>query len=189
MPIQTSRRHIRLPACPHPGRGSPLGGIQQGTTRQIVANDRTFVPYPDLLCSGTLYRVKLDSAGLRVLSREECITLLASVPIGRIVYTERALPAVQPVNFVLDGEAIVIRTAIGSRLATAAANTVVAFEADEFDRETHTGWSVTAVGRARAVDDPAEILYLSRLPLETWTPDSREHFIVVYPEELSGRQI
>src|SRR3954454_19284755 len=59
----------------------------------------------------------VDSAGLEVLSNEECIRLLSRVPVGRIVYTDRALPAVQPVTFVVDGWSIVIRTASRSRLA------------------------------------------------------------------------
>ncbi|MEU8385537.1 pyridoxamine 5'-phosphate oxidase family protein, partial [Streptosporangium sp. NPDC048865] len=54
--------------------------------------------------------MKLDSVGLQILSRQECLTLLASTSIGRIVFTDRALPAVQPVGFVLDGEDIVIGT-------------------------------------------------------------------------------
>ncbi|WP_248964396.1 pyridoxamine 5'-phosphate oxidase family protein [Sphaerisporangium perillae] len=131
----------------------------------------------------------LDSAGLQVLSREECLVLLASVPVGRIVFTDRALPAVQPVNFVLDGESIVIRTAAGSRLASAATNAVVAFEGDEFDAGMRSGWSVTMVGHARAVQDLAEIDRLSRLPLMPWVPDGREQFIVMYPEHISGRRI
>jgi uncharacterized protein len=133
--------------------------------------------------------MKLDSAGLRVLSREECLRLLALVPIGRIVFTDRALPAVQPVNFVLDGEDIVIRTAIGSKLSAATRNAVVAFEADEFDTSGRTGWSVTAVGQSRTVIDPEEIERLAALPLETWAPGSRDHFIVIRAEQVSGRRI
>ncbi|MEV0831043.1 pyridoxamine 5'-phosphate oxidase family protein [Nonomuraea rubra] len=64
-------------------------------------------------------------------------------------FTDRALPAVQPVAFHLDGERIVIRTGIGSKLAAATRNAVVAFEADEFDPEERTGWSVTVIGHAR----------------------------------------
>jgi uncharacterized protein len=133
--------------------------------------------------------VKTDSAGLQVLSREECIALPASAPIGRIVYTHRALPAVQPVNFHLDHEKIVIRTARDSRLATAAGDAIVAFETDEYDVGTRTGWSVTPVGRARTVEDPEELTRLSRLPLNPWAAGAREHFIAVVPEQLSGRRI
>ncbi|MFI6928265.1 pyridoxamine 5'-phosphate oxidase family protein [Nonomuraea spiralis] len=133
--------------------------------------------------------MRLDSSGLQVLSREECLRLLSSAPIGRIVFTDRALPAVQPVNFCLDGESVVIRTSIGSKLAAATRHAVVAFEADEFDPATRTGWSVTAVGHARAVNDPAETARLARLPLSPWAPGSRDHFVVVEAEQVSGRRI
>ncbi|GII76294.1 pyridoxamine 5'-phosphate oxidase [Sphaerisporangium rufum] len=131
----------------------------------------------------------VDSAGLQVLSREECLELLASVPVGRIVFTDRALPAVQPVNFVLDRGLVVIRTTSGSRLAAAAGDTVVAFEADEFDAVLRTGWSVTMVGHARGVRDAAEADRLRRLPLAPWAPGTREHFIVLRPEQVSGRRM
>ena len=39
---------------------------------------------------------------LKQLSRDECLTLMASVPVGRVIYTRRALPAVDLVNFALD---------------------------------------------------------------------------------------
>ncbi|MBT2229302.1 pyridoxamine 5'-phosphate oxidase family protein [Nonomuraea sp. NEAU-A123] len=133
--------------------------------------------------------MQLDSSGLVVLSREECLHLLASTAIGRIVFTDRALPAVQPVNFCLDGESIVIRTAIGSKLAAATRQAVVAFEADEFDPELRTGWSVTTVGHARAVRDPAELARLAALPLQPWAAGSRDHYIVVDAEQISGRRI
>ena len=133
--------------------------------------------------------MKLDSAGLEVLSRPECLELLGSVSIGRIVFTDRALPAVQPVNFALDGETVVIRTTAGSKLAAAARDAIVAFEADDFDPVTHTGWSVTAVGPARAVYEAQEIERLARLPLTAWAPASQEHYILVQTGHLSGRRI
>jgi hypothetical protein len=133
--------------------------------------------------------MQLDSSGLQVLSREECLRLMAGTPIGRIVFTDRALPAVQPVTFLLHGEQIIIRTGVGSKLAAATRHAVVAFEVDEFDPEERTGWSVTAVGHARAVTDPGEIARLSRLPLTPWAPGSKDHYIVVEAEQISGRRI
>ncbi|MEV7010806.1 pyridoxamine 5'-phosphate oxidase family protein [Streptosporangium sp. NPDC051022] len=133
--------------------------------------------------------MKLDSAGLQVLSREECLLLLSTTPIGRVVFTDRALPAVQPVGFRLDGEDIVIRTTAGSKLATATRDAVVAFEADDFDAVLRTGWSVTAVGHARAVR-PGEAARLAGLPVATWwLSGGEDHFIVVDTEQISGRRI
>ena len=51
-----------------------------------------------------------DGAALTQLSRDECLRLMASVPVGRIIYTRRAPPAVELVNFALDHDDIVIRT-------------------------------------------------------------------------------
>ncbi|MEU0568538.1 pyridoxamine 5'-phosphate oxidase family protein [Nonomuraea sp. NPDC005983] len=133
--------------------------------------------------------MQLDSSGLQVLSRQECLGLLSATPIGRIVFTDHALPAVQPVTFCLDGETIVIRTATGSKLAAATRHAVVAFEADSFDLDTRTGWSVTAVGRARAVHEPHEIARLNSLPLTPWAPGARAHYITVETEQVTGRRI
>ncbi|WP_433429102.1 pyridoxamine 5'-phosphate oxidase family protein [Nonomuraea sp. CA-141351] len=133
--------------------------------------------------------MQLDSSGLQVLSLEECLGLLSTTAIGRIVFTDHALPAVQPVNFHLDGRSIVIRTSIGSKLAAATRRAVVAFEADEFDAELRTGWSVTAVGHSRAVTDPAELDRVAALPLTAWAPFGRDHYIVVEAEQVSGRRL
>ena len=81
------------------------------------------------------------------LSKQECLALLAAVPVGRVIYTDRALPAAQPVNYLLDGEEIIFRTANGSKLAAATRHAVVGFQVDEIDPRTRTGWSVLGVGR------------------------------------------
>ena len=42
---------------------------------------------------GILRVMYSDGSALQQLSREECLMLMASVPVGRIIYTRRALPA------------------------------------------------------------------------------------------------
>lgn len=133
--------------------------------------------------------MKLDSNGLEVLERAECLVLLGSVPLGRLVFTDRALPAVQPVNFVLDGEEIVIRSSAGSKLAAATRGAIVAFEVDEFDEDARTGWSVTVVGQAEEISDPVRLQHARRLPLRPWSPGDRDHFISVSAERVTGRRI
>lgn len=132
--------------------------------------------------------MQLDQSGLEILDEDECRDLLARTMIGRIVFTHQALPAVQPVNFVLDRGDIVIKTSRTSRLTTAAADTVVAFEIDEYDTEARTGWSVVVVGRARRVTDPREIIRLEALPLRSWAPGERDTFIRIRSELVSGRR-
>ena len=115
--------------------------------------------------------------------------LMGSVPVGRIVYTRQALPAVELVNFILDGEDIIIRTDAGGKLAAATRGAVVAFEADNVDDAGHTGWSVTVVGQSEAVADGAEIRHLEQMPLIPWAAGRRDHFIRIAPTIVTGRRI
>lgn len=131
----------------------------------------------------------VDSAGLEVLTREDCFALMAGSAIGRIVFTSGALPAIQPVNFLIDGGTIVIRTGEGSKLAAAARDAVVAFEVDDFDAGARAGWSVIVTGRAKIVRDPDDEKRLADSPLRPWVPSRRDHFIRIDPEFVSGRRI
>src|SRR5689334_91961 len=75
----------------------------------------------------------LQDDAFRTLDRQECLRLLAKVPVGRVVYTRQALPAVLPINFALDEDAsVLLFTSAGSDLVRAIDGVVVAFEADEF---------------------------------------------------------
>ena len=130
-----------------------------------------------------------DGTALEQLSRDECLKLMASVPVGRVIYTRRALPAVELVNFALDRGEIVLRTSPSGKLAAAARGAVVAFEADCVDPAHRAGWSVTAIGPGREVTDPAEIARLRAIGLSAWAPGAREHFIRISPEILNGRYL
>ena len=127
-----------------------------------------------------------DHSGLEILDRDECLRLLSRVPIGRIVFTHQALPAVQPVNFVFDGTDIVIKTSSASRLATAATGTIVAFEIDEIDADAQSGWSVVAVGPARHVTAAEEVRGLDRLPCGPGRPASATATSASGPNSSTG---
>jgi uncharacterized protein len=130
-----------------------------------------------------------DGSALQRLSRDDCLTLLASVPAGRIIYTRRALPAVELVTFAFDEGDIVIRTGRGGRLAAATRGAVVAFEADQLDPAGQSGWSVTAIGPSSAVTDPGEQARLRAIGLTSWAPGERDHFIRIPPVMLNGRHL
>ena len=122
-------------------------------------------------------------------SREQCLALVASVPVGRVVYTDQALPAVVPMSFVLDGDEVVFHTGAGSALAAAIRNAVVAFQADEFDPGTTTGWSITIIGQARLVDNAEETARLARLPLRPWVPAVTGQFFRIPARHVAGRRL
>ncbi|GGS26684.1 DNA-binding protein [Streptomyces aureoverticillatus] len=123
------------------------------------------------------------------LDRQECLRLLAKVPVGRVVYTRQACP-VLPVNFSLDTDAsVLLRTAPDSDLVRAVEDVVVAFEADEFDAATRSGWSVVVTGRATAVTEPAEHERLSQAGPASWMPLSDAVFVGIESEMVTGREL
>ncbi|MBO1332294.1 pyridoxamine 5'-phosphate oxidase family protein [Streptomyces sp. VRA16 Mangrove soil] len=131
-----------------------------------------------------------QSNRVRALDREECLRLLAKVPVGRVVYTRQALPAVLPVNFALDTDhAVLIRTSADSELAEVVDGVVVAFEVDEFDAERESGWSVVVTGHATVVTDPAEAGRLSEAGPRSWAVGDDCVLVRIEPAMLTGREL
>jgi nitroimidazol reductase NimA-like FMN-containing flavoprotein (pyridoxamine 5'-phosphate oxidase superfamily) len=125
------------------------------------------------------------------LPHDECLRLLASVPVGRVGVTIDALPAVLPVNFVVRGDAVVFRTVPGTKLDAATAGSVVAFEADGYGTDSDpSGWSVLARGVAREITDPDELAAARALPLESWAWDGgADRFVRIELTVLTGRRV
>jgi nitroimidazol reductase NimA-like FMN-containing flavoprotein (pyridoxamine 5'-phosphate oxidase superfamily) len=120
---------------------------------------------------------------LSTISPERCLALLGSVPFGRVVFTHRALPAIRPVNHIVDNGDIIIRSSLGSGITSIAGDgMVVAYEADQFDPGSRTGWSVVVTGLARLVDDPDDLARYEHL-LEPWV-DGRMDCVIRIPTDL-----
>jgi nitroimidazol reductase NimA-like FMN-containing flavoprotein (pyridoxamine 5'-phosphate oxidase superfamily) len=130
-----------------------------------------------------------DASGLEVLSAGEALEMLSSVPVGRIVYSDRALPFVVPVDFMLVGMDVVIRTGARSGLALNVPGQVVAFETDCIDSVTRSGWSVVVTGRAELVDEIEEIDRLNALKLQSWATDSTDLYLRLPANAVSGRRV
>ena len=109
-----------------------------------------------------------DHAGLEILPFDRCLQLLATVPVGRVSFFSDGEIVVLPVNHVVDGQCPVFYTTYGSKLSAAEDQNLVAFEADEYDKQNRSGWSVLLNGRAQAVCEEAEIQRLNQLGLHPW---------------------
>ena len=131
-----------------------------------------------------------DHSGLEIVPLTECLRLLASVPVGRIAFHADGEVVVLPVNHLVDGQDIVFRTASGSKLSAAEKADIVAFEADDYDAQTKSGWSVVVNGRAEILYENTETQRLDGLDLHPWpTAVDRPFWIRIRPTSVSGRQI
>ena len=125
---------------------------------------------------------------LRVLSRQDCLDLLAKEQLGRVGLSMGALPVILPVNYVLFDQSVLFRTVAGTKLAAATLGSVVAFEVDSYRDDGRAGWSVLVVGRASELTDPAELSRAQALGLRPWaTPEAAQHFVVVEMSHMTGR--
>jgi uncharacterized protein len=134
-----------------------------------------------------------DHAGLDILPFDECMRLLASVPVGRVGFVADGEVVVLPVNHVVDGQDVIFRTAYGSKVSAAEGQDLAAFEADHYNEQTRSGWSVLVNGRAEVIEAEADIqrlsLSLSRLGVYPWPTAMRHPFwIRIRPTSVSGRQ-
>ena len=131
-----------------------------------------------------------EHTGLDIIDRRECMQLLARARLGRVaVVPDGVRPTVLPVNYVLDGDWIVFRTAPGSKLTAALREGHVAFEIDGADHGGETGWSVVVSGHAEEIQDAEELARAAQLPLRPWADGDKSHFVRIPTTHVSGRRI
>ena len=136
--------------------------------------------------SGEQYQ---PDGGLEILSEHQCLDLLAARALGRIAFPLEGETEIFPVNYSTDGAIVVFRTAPGTKLAQSTI-TRVAFEVDDWDAEARVGWSVVLKGVAQEVTagtDPFSTALRAR-NVQPLAPGEHEHWIAVYPAEITGRR-
>src|ERR1700712_1247885 len=89
---------------------------------------------------------------MRDLAQDECLRLLDTRSVGRLAFVDDEGPAVVPVNYVAQDGAVLLRISPHSSIGRHVRDQVVAFEADDIDEPTRSGWSVLLRGPARFVD-------------------------------------
>jgi nitroimidazol reductase NimA-like FMN-containing flavoprotein (pyridoxamine 5'-phosphate oxidase superfamily) len=130
-------------------------------------------------------------AELQVLTTDECYRLLATQQIGRLGVNAEHYPLIFPVNYALERDVIVMRMAPGTKLA-AADHANVAFEVDEIDQRTRSGWSVLVRGLAEEVTPAHRAELITRTQdtgLTSWAPGEHGHWVRLIPHAISGRRI
>lgn len=130
-----------------------------------------------------------NRTGIEVIDRAACLRLLGGDHVGRLGITEGASPLILPVNYALDGEHIVFRTAPGTKLDLAN-RTPACFEIDHFDRDARTGWSVVVRGLLEEVTEHEQDRWqrIQALP-DPWAEGEKAHVLALVPTTITGRRV
>jgi len=127
-----------------------------------------------------------NTASVTILDEAACWEALGWQDVGRLGVAIMNRPDIFPVNYVVAERTIVFRTAEGTKLAAAVLGTAVAFEAD--GTVDGDAWSVVAKGRAEEIQAPDELFAALDLPLHPWLATTKQRFVRVVPEEVTGRR-
>lgn len=125
------------------------------------------------------------SSKLREVPEDECRRLLHAREVGRLAFCDDSGPDVLPVNYVMDGDDVLIATSPYGAIARSGGGARVAFEVDELDDYTESGWSVVVRGRASR-ESPFETTEERPHP---WADGNRSYVMRIHTDAISGRRL
>jgi nitroimidazol reductase NimA-like FMN-containing flavoprotein (pyridoxamine 5'-phosphate oxidase superfamily) len=132
---------------------------------------------------------------LEELSWDECFKLLKERAVGRLIYRDVLGLAAVPVNFAVAGNAIVFRSEAGSKVRGLQERDI-AFQVDQIDTASHSGWSVLIRGGAEVLEYEVAESRLSELigqidgsPPRPWKNGSHNIWVVITAKAVSGRRL
>jgi uncharacterized protein len=126
-----------------------------------------------------------DGQPVLELDDEQSWRLLEGTKHGRLVVSVAGEPDIFPVNYVTSDRKIYLRTAPGNKLAQLTINATVLFETDGILSEE--AWSVVLRGKARVLNNSAELAAVEELGLKTWVPTLKDFYVEIEPSSVSGR--
>ena len=119
-----------------------------------------------------------------VMTTEECWEMLRSQEFGRLAFHLAGEVHLTPINYAVDHDTLLFRTAEGSKLLAVEMNPDVAFEIDEFDEEQARSVVVRGVARHLGEDEEHRA---ENVPLRPWVPSLKYDVVEIRPTEISGR--
>ncbi|WP_292786159.1 MULTISPECIES: pyridoxamine 5'-phosphate oxidase family protein [unclassified Microbacterium] len=122
---------------------------------------------------------------VQTLTAEQSWEHLRSQELGRLVTRVGETIDIFPVNYAVDGEGLLFRTAPGSKLFELTVNADVLFEVD--DHTDTAAWSVIVRGRAQALETDADLERAEAAGLRPWIPTDKRVYVRIAPASVSGR--
>ena len=119
-----------------------------------------------------------------MMTTEQCWDMLRANEFGRLAYHLAGEVHLTPINYAVEHDTLLFRTAEGSKLLGVEMNPDVAFEIDEVDE--HRARSVILRGVARHLGEDEEHR-VENLPLRPWVSGLRYDVVEIRPTGISGR--
>jgi nitroimidazol reductase NimA-like FMN-containing flavoprotein (pyridoxamine 5'-phosphate oxidase superfamily) len=126
----------------------------------------------------------MDDDVVTELSPEECWEMLREEEFGRLAFRLVDEVHITPINYAVDEDTLLFRTAEGSKLLSVVMGSEVAFEIDRYDEESAR--SVVIRGSARLLPEDEE-RRAENVPLRPWVPSLKYNVVEITPKVISGR--
>ena len=111
------------------------------------------------------------------------------MPIGRLGFTEGALPRISAVHYSVRADEVIVACLTPVKISAAGPRDILAFEIDCYDPSTGEGWYVSVVGEARPIIDPTQIADLDTLPFSPFAPGQDRRYIAIQIGVIGGRRL
>ena len=126
-----------------------------------------------------------DEDVITELDQEECWEALRADEFGRLAYRLGDEVNLVPLNYAVDGDTLLFRTAEGSKLLGIVMNPDVVFEIDAYDEDS--AQSVIVRGRARLLEED-EAHRADTTRLRPWVPTLQYNVVEIEPIKITGRR-
>ena len=130
-------------------------------------------------------RMNAHTDPIEMLTPEQSWERLGEQELGRLVTHVGDTIDIFPVNYAVDGDGILFRTAPGSKLFELTVNADVLFEVDH--HTDTTAWSVIVRGHASALESDADVQRAEAAGLRPWIPTDKRVYVRIAPTSVSGR--
>lgn len=118
------------------------------------------------------------------LTTEQCWAMLRAEEFGRLAFRLVDEVHIVPINYAVDGDTLLFRTAGGDKLLGVLLGADVAFEIDQFERESAR--SVVVRGTVRLLGEE-EAHRAENVPLRSWLGSRKYNVVEIAPRVVTGR--
>lgn len=125
-----------------------------------------------------------DPSVSTLLTTERCWELLRADELGRLAFRMSDEVHLVPINYAVDGDTILFRTAGGNKLLGVTMHPEVVFEIDSYDHDR--AHSVIVRGIARRLEEDEEHR-AENVPLRPWVNTPKYNVVEIRPTEITGR--